>query len=404
MTPPSTTTPVIIIGAGAAGLATAARLQQRGVPTLILEAADIPGATWAALYDSLHLHTIKAFTAFPGYPLPRHWPRYVTRDQLMQYHADYAAHFGLAIVTGCRVLRAAHDGVVWQLETTTGPYTAEVLISATGNFVNPTLVTFPGQAEFGGEILHVAAYKNVAPFIGKRVLIVGAGNSSGDVAVELAAQGVQPLVAVRDGVNLVPNDLLWLPTQFWGIVMAAVPLWLARFPTWLLLSTTYGRQRRAHLRRHSISILDRQKTMLPIIGWQFLRAVERGAITIVPNIREFTPTGVILTDGRAIEVDVVILATGYRHALGYLATPVTLDANGDPMMVRQRSSELPDLYFVGINHDMRGPIFNIRGESLTVARQVQRWWRRRAKQQRQARHAKTPQPLPIAEPTPVHTT
>src|SRR5581483_8325816 len=99
----ATSVPVLIVGAGPAGLAAGACLKQRGISPLILEAGDAPGYTWLRLYDRLHLHTVKALSGLPGFPMPRSFPRYPSRAQVTEYLAAYAKHFDLAIETNCPV-------------------------------------------------------------------------------------------------------------------------------------------------------------------------------------------------------------------------------------------------------------------------------------------------------------
>ncbi len=109
--------PVLIVGAGPAGLAAAACLTQRKVPIRIFEAGDAPGYTWRRLYDRLHLHTVRALSGLPGYPMPRRFPRYPSREQVVEYLDGYARRFGLVIETGMPVQRAAPEGDRWRVET-----------------------------------------------------------------------------------------------------------------------------------------------------------------------------------------------------------------------------------------------------------------------------------------------
>ena len=145
MSEPQPAVPVIVVGAGAAGLATAACLKQVGVPSVILEASDDIATTWRSLYDRLHLHTIKQLSGLPGYPMPAKAPRYLARDEMVAYLRDYARHFDLRIETGQRVTRAYRRDGLWVVETPQGERTAQALVSTTGVFANPDEVSYPGQ-------------------------------------------------------------------------------------------------------------------------------------------------------------------------------------------------------------------------------------------------------------------
>jgi cation diffusion facilitator CzcD-associated flavoprotein CzcO len=155
--------PVIIVGAGAAGLATAASLKQAAVPAVILEASDDVATTWRALYDRLHLHTIKQLSGLPGYPMPRKAPQYLSRDEVVAYLRDYARHFDLRIETGQRVTRAFRRDGLWVVQTPQGERTARALVSTTGIFANPDEVRYPGQEAYSGRIEHGSTYREPAP-------------------------------------------------------------------------------------------------------------------------------------------------------------------------------------------------------------------------------------------------
>ena len=120
--------PVIIVGAGPAGLAMGACLHQRGIKALIFEAGDAAGYTWRRLYERLHLHTVKALSGLPGLPMPRQFPRYPSRAQVVEYLAAYAKHFNLTIETNCPVTRAAPEANGWRVTTAKGDYHAHVLL------------------------------------------------------------------------------------------------------------------------------------------------------------------------------------------------------------------------------------------------------------------------------------
>jgi cation diffusion facilitator CzcD-associated flavoprotein CzcO len=360
--------PVIVVGAGASGLATAACLKQIGVPSVLLEAGDDIATTWRSLYDRLHLHTVKHLSGLPGYPMPAKAPRYLSRDAVVAYLRDYARHFDLRIETGQRVTRAARRAGAWVVETPGGERTAHTLVSTTGVFANPDTVRYPGQEAYTGRLEHASTYREPSRYAGRRVLIVGSGNTGAEIAIDLAEHGVTTSVSIRAGANVVPRELLGLPIQRWAHVIAALPPFVTRRIAAVLLRNAARRQQKAGVPRPTGSIIGRPG--VPVIGLDFLRLARAGAIGIRPGIQSFRPDAVVFADGRAEFYDVVMFATGYRPALDYLDGMLTLDGGGWPARDGVRSTDQPNLYFVGMQYDIRGTLFNIANEAPLAARQI----------------------------------
>jgi cation diffusion facilitator CzcD-associated flavoprotein CzcO len=360
--------PALIVGAGAAGLATAACLKQLGVPSVILEASNDVATTWRSLYDRLHLHTIKQLSGLPGYPMPRSAPRYLARDEMVAYLRDYARHFDLRIETGQRVTRAYRRDGLWVVEASSGERTTQALVSATGVFANPDEARYPGQEIYIGRIEGASTYREPSPYAGKRVLIVGSGNTGAEIAIDLAEHGVAASVSIRAGANVVPRELVGIPIQRWAHVIAALPPPVTRPIAAVMLRNSARRQQKAGVPRPTGTIIGRPG--VPVIGLDFLRLAKSGSIAIRPGIQSFKPDAVVFADGREEFYDAVIFATGYRPALAYLDGLQTLDEGGQPARDGVRSTDQPGLYFVGMQYDIRGTLFNIATEAPLAARQI----------------------------------
>jgi cation diffusion facilitator CzcD-associated flavoprotein CzcO len=360
--------PIIIVGAGAAGLATAACLKQVGVPSVILEASDDIATTWRSLYDRLHLHTIKQLSGLPGYPMSAKAPRYLARDEMVNYLRDYARHFDLRIETGQPVTRAYRRDALWVVETPQGEWTAHALISTTGVFANPDEVSYPGQDTYSGRIERASTYREPSGYVGKRVLIIGSGNTGAEIAIDLAEHGTETSVSIRAGANVVPRELVGIPIQRWAHVIAALPGPVTRPIAAVMLRNAARRQQKAGVPRPTGPVIGRPG--VPVIGLDFLRLAKSGKIAIRPGIQSFTPAAVVFADGRQEFYQVVIFATGYRPALDYLDGLLTLDEGGRPARDGVRSTDQPDLYFVGMQYDIRGTLFNISNEAPLAARQI----------------------------------
>ena len=217
---------VIVVGAGPAGLATSRELTRAGVEHRVLERGGQVGETWARLYDSLVLHTGRHLSALPGMPLPSTLPTFVPRQDFLDYLHRYADRFRLPIDTGVEVTSAARDDGHWRLERRSGPAIhAQHLVVATGIVANPYVPAIAGHDRFGGRLIHSVDYRrpDAHPMTGKRILIVGAGNSAGEISVELARAGADVSLAVRSGAAVVPRQLLGIPIQYVSVVLSPLP-------------------------------------------------------------------------------------------------------------------------------------------------------------------------------------
>jgi putative flavoprotein involved in K+ transport len=179
-------TEIAVVGGGAAGLAVAALLRQRGFNPLVLEAGPEPGAVWRTRYDRLRLHTPRLLSGLPGMRIPRSFGRWVARDDLIEYFRRYVERHDLDVRTNTRVERIEPS---WRLETSNGPIEADAVIVATGYNGAPLVPDWPGRDGFTGELIHSSQYMNPEPYRGRDVLVVGSGNSGAEIAHDLIDGG-----------------------------------------------------------------------------------------------------------------------------------------------------------------------------------------------------------------------
>lgn len=361
----------VIVGAGPAGLAASRELEERGLEHRVLEKGEGPGHCWAHLYDSLRLHTGKHLSGLPGRPLPTSAPLFVPRDVFVAYLRDYAAHFRLPVKPECPVLRIApgdaHDG--WRIKTAEGPLRARTVVVATGILSNPRVPTFPGEASFPGTLRHSVEYVRPDPFVGRRVLVVGAGNSAGEIAPELARAGADVTVAVRSGANVVPLTVLGVPVQYLAWALLKLP-----GPAREVIVRAFGSATRAirgepPFPRPAGSPLD----SIPLIGFELVKSIRSGAVALRGGIERMGPEGVTFEGGRTEAFDEIILATGYRPALGPLGGLVRTDPDGFALRTdRVASADHDGLYFIGHNYDATGGLSNIRRDAPLVAEHVRK--------------------------------
>lgn len=220
--PPALDAHTIVVGAGPAGLACVAQLRRLGVEALVLEKERDVGSSWRRHYDRLHLHTPKARSSLPGLPMPASYPKYPSRDAFVAYLDAYAAHHRIAPRFGSRV-RKVERQAGWTVETQGETFSAANVVFATGIAGWPERPQWPGIEAFPGRVLHSSSYVNASPFSGSRVLVVGLGNSGGEIALDLAESGVDVTVSVRGPVNVVTREVLGIAISTWAVIQSGLP-------------------------------------------------------------------------------------------------------------------------------------------------------------------------------------
>ena len=202
-------TTVIIVGAGPSGLATAACLNKQEIPYIILEREDCIASLFnKKSYNRLHLHLKKHFCQLPYFPFPKSYPTYVSRVEFLKYLDDYASHFNIRPSFGNFVKNAKYDEEkkVWKVETNVNGdqvscYEGRFLVVATGEASEVFIPKVDGLSEFKGEVIHSTEYKSGEAYENKKVLVVGAGNSGMEIALDLSNYGAQTSIVVRSPVS-----------------------------------------------------------------------------------------------------------------------------------------------------------------------------------------------------------
>lgn len=379
----------IVIGAGPAGLATSRELARRGIDHVVLERGESVGHTWVNLYDSLTLHTGKHMSGLPGMRIPRSAPLFVPREQFVDYLREYASRFALPIRTGSDVRGVeritSEQGARWRVHAVTANSNvvleATNLIVATGIVANPRVPEIDGREEFersGGRVLHSADYRRPNELLGKRILVVGVGNSGGEIASELASAGnrngnvTHVTIAVRSGANVVPREILGIPVQYLARYIRKLPRRAREAIVRAIGRIVEKRRGPPVLPRPAHGPLD----AIPLIGFHLVDAIRAGAIDVRGAIERLTSTGARFADGKQpaeVPYDVVILATGFSAALAPLGQLVRVDTRGfGARRDRVASADHDGLYFVGHNYDATGGLFNIGRDARLVGEQIVR--------------------------------
>ncbi|NUT91642.1 MAG: NAD(P)/FAD-dependent oxidoreductase [Saccharothrix sp.] len=357
----------IVLGAGSAGLASAAALGRSGWEVVVLEAGEEVGHRWRHRYRSLRLNTLRALSGLPGLAIPKSEGNWPSGAGFAAYLRTYAEHHRLDVRTSTPALAVTRDAA-WQVDTPDGRLAADVLVVATGNAAEPVVPDW--AADFTGEVLHSADYRVPEPFTGKHVLVVGSGNSATEIATDLVAHAQSVRLSVRTAPLLVPTSNLGVSTHRVSVLGSRLPdaLWdkLSLGSHWSLYRdlVRYGLGTPAvgsHTR-------FRQTGMAPVAERGFARAVRDGRIEVVPGTRKAHGGEVLLDDDRTVRPDVLVLATGYRPSFPSLLSDLgVLEPNGKPLHWGAPLPGAPGLFVVG-GPSLQGDIREHGREAVRVAR------------------------------------
>ncbi|WP_068309202.1 flavin-containing monooxygenase [Aliiruegeria sabulilitoris] len=369
----------IVIGAGPAGLACGACLKRQGFDVELLDRAQQVGARWRGHYDSLQLHTSRGRSGLPGLAMPRTYPRYPTRAQVVEYLESYARHFELEPVFGAEIRRVEKSGERWRVTGSMGERMADVVVFATGINDRPRQPVIVGLEEFDGPVVHSSCYRNPEALPGQRVLVVGFGNSGADIALDLIAAGRDVQIVVRSPVNILPKELLGVPITSFELLTRLLPYrWADRLVA-PLLRAAVGRPEDFGLVAHSKGPAARviEDGRIPMIDTGALAAIREGKLILRPGLERFEGQVARFVDGLGVEFDAVVLATGYQLDLRSLlpGLPGVLDAAGRPLASGRRTAER-GLYFCSYVVSANGQLKQAGREAEAIARDAAEMVRR----------------------------
>jgi cation diffusion facilitator CzcD-associated flavoprotein CzcO len=355
MTPVSLS--VCVIGAGSSGIAAVKALSQRGIAFDCFEKSDRVGGNWvfrnangmSSAYQSLHINTSRDRMAYSDFPMPADYPDFPHHTQVAAYFDAYVDHFNvrdkITFNTGVEHAEPHEDG--WRVTLDTGEQRDyRALLVANGHHWDPQMPDFPGMDDFEGLQLHSHHYLGDDPtfFANKRVVVLGMGNSSMDIAVEASQTADRVFLAARRGAWIVPKYVFGRPLdQF--VTKARVPLAIRQRFMETTLRAAVGTMERYGLPKPDHRPLEAH----PTISDTILTKLTHGDVTPMPNIARLTARTVVFADGTEEPADIVVYGTGYKVSFPFF-DPALVSAPGNdlPLYKRVFHPDLPGLYFIAL--------------------------------------------------------
>jgi len=351
---------VCIIGAGPSGITAAKNMRQAGIAdTTVFEMSEQIGGNWvfreeashSSVYETTHIISSKRWSQYEDFPMPADFPDYPGHHHLKAYFDRYAEHFDVLplIRFQTRVDKATRlEGGGWQVETT-GPdgeetHRFDYLLVANGHHWDPKIPSYPG--EFAGELMHSHDFKRAEPFRDQRVLVVGAGNSACDVAVETARVARRVCLSMRRGQHIIPKFMFGKPTDTVYTWMLWLPRALRQPLMNLMIRIWQGPYAQYGLPEPEVGPLQ----MHPTLNSELLYFIRHGEIHPRPGIARFEGHTVHFSDGSCEDFDTVIFATGYHTSFPFLDRDLIdfRDKTEIPLYRKMIHADYDDLFFIGL--------------------------------------------------------
>jgi thioredoxin reductase len=352
---------VAVIGAGCSGITAVKGLVERGFDVTCFEVSDRVGGNWvyenkngmSACYRDLHINTSRLKMAYADYPMPDDYPDYPRHDQIAAYFDAYVDHFGLRdrIRFETKVERAERleDGI-WELTLGGGARERfDALVVANGHHWDARWPepAFPGADSFEGIQMHAHEYMNPDSLHGKKVVVLGIGNSAMDIAVEASYVTDDVYLAARRGAHIVPKYIFGKPTDQLGGPVASprIPFEIRRRLVAKLIDSYVGDVTKFGLPKPDHEFGQAH----PTVSGRILDRITHGAVTPKPNIRELDGKEVVFEDGTRVEADVVVYCTGYKISFPFFDEQlISAPENQISLFRRVFHPDIPNVFFVGL--------------------------------------------------------
>jgi len=307
------TTNTLIVGASLSGLASAACLKNYGIDYRIIEKYNHIAPPWHSHYDRLHLHTPKSGSNLPYKPFAKNIPRYPSRLQVLDYLEEYKKTFNIEPQFQTEALNIKRTSGAWITQTTQDEFHSQNVIMATGAFSKPKPLAFPGLETFPGPAIHSSGYKTGKDYQGKKVLVIGFGNSACEIAIDLYEEGAAPTMAVRSPVNIVPRDLLGIPILQLSSLLNALPPAIADKLSKPAIALAIGNIRSLGLEHPLYGPLEqiRRDMKAPVLDIGAIKHIRKGHIKIQTDIDHIDHKTICFKNDTKEDFDAIIAAIGF---------------------------------------------------------------------------------------------
>jgi hypothetical protein len=353
---------VCIVGAGSSGIAAVKVLAGRGIGVDCFEAGSGVGGNWryendngmSSAYASLHINTSKTLMQYSDFPMPAEYPDYPHHAQILRYFESYVDRFGFRdrIAFRTRVLDIApapDGGFAVTIEPHEGvPETRRyrAVVVASGHHWDPSYPSFPGELAPSVSAVHAHHYRTLQPYAGKRVLVVGIGNSAVDIACEVCRVATRTVISTRRSAHIFPKYIFGRPTDH------LISPRMARLPQRLQIAMVAGILKLVHGDQSRFGVPEPAHSFTaahPTVSEELLSLVGHGRVAMKPDIASLEGTSVRFVDGSTEPFDAVVWATGYRISFPFFR-PEVLRVEGNDVRLYRRvvHPSIRDLYFIGL--------------------------------------------------------
>lgn len=342
---------VCVVGGGPAGLALARSLIAHDVPFDVYERHSDVGGLWdqsnpgSPVYNSAHFISSKTQSHYIDYDMPESYPDYPSNKQIHAYMQGFADAFGLRqhIQFNTGVESAVREGEGWRVTLSNGETKSySALVCATGTNWHPVMPTYPGT--YTGEMRHANCYRSMDEFKGKRVLVIGAGNSGCDIACDAAQAADKAFISMRRGYHFLPKHLFGMPADVFAHEGPQLPMWLTQRIFGIVLRVLNGDLTRLGLQKPDHKLFETH----PILNTQLLHFLAHGDIAAKRDVERFEGKQVYFKDGTSEEIDLILCATGYTWKIPYVAREeFSWKGNKPDLYMNLFSRDTPNLYALG---------------------------------------------------------
>lgn len=364
----------LIVGASAAGLAVAKCLKDKEIDYILIEKSDTIAVNWQKHYDGLHLHTSKSWSELPGKKYATDLPKYPPKKAVVNYFKEYAEENSIHPIYHTEMISCEKINGKWRVNTQHDSYECQNLVIATGMNHTPKMAHFKGLENYTGKILHSSEYKNGKEFSGKKVLVIGFGNSGCEQAICLHEHGAFPSMSVRSGVNVLPRDIFGMPILEASKFTKNLPAKIADFINKPIINFYIGDITKYGLKKHKYGPAEQleKEKRVPLLDIGTLDLIKKGHITIYPDIENIQGKTIEFVDGRREDFDAIIMATGYDNSLKTfleISEDHLRDLKHNPIQ-KQKFFGNDQRYFCGFYLSPNGMIHEIAHEAQYIAKDI----------------------------------